>query len=210
MTAASLPSRILFIADASHAAELAALVSRAAASGIRFVEIRQAGPHPGSARRLADIRAVRAAAPAVTLLVNDRVDLAILSGADGAHVGQDDLPAADARRLLGDERLLGLSTHDERQFSAAQDEPLDYVAFGPIFESATKQGHAEPLGLERLRAARRLARLPLVAIGGVDCDNAAAVLDAGADCLAIASAISRGDVESNCRRLLAIAGEATG
>ncbi len=201
-----LPSRLLFVADASHAADLASLVRGAVAGGVTFVEVRRsASPAldlPAGAR-LAEIRAVRAAAPGVTLLVNDRVDLALLADADGAHVGQDDLPIGAARRLLG-RRLLGLSTHDARQVEAAGDEDVDYVAIGPIFASRTKFGHAPPIGLAGLRACRRLCRKPLVAIGAVDAENVRAVLDAGADGIAVAGAIARGDAEQNARRLLAV------
>lgn len=209
MTAA-LPSRILFIADASHAADLADLVRRAASAGVRFVEIRRKpGAEPaGSGALLEEIRAVRAAAPGVTLLVNDRVDLALMAGADGAHVGQDDLPATAARRLLGTARMLGISTHDEEQVRAAQSLPVDYVAIGPVFLSSTKSGHAEPLGLRRLAACRALCARPLVAIGGITAENVRDVLAAGADAVAVASAIASGDVETNARRLLALAGEA--
>lgn len=208
---AALPSRILFVADAAHAADLPGLAARAASAGIRFIEIRRSAAHPlGSAQRLREILAARGSAPGATLLVNDRVDLAVLageSGADGAHVGQDDLPPAAARALLGT-RLLGLSTHDEEQARRAAGMPVDYVAIGPVFASRTKSGHAEPLGLEGVRAARRACRLPLVAIGGIDASNAASVLDAGADCIAVASAIALGDVEAEARRLLVLAGEA--
>lgn len=202
-----LPSRILFVACSSHANDLAGLVARAAAGGVRFAEIRRKDAC-SSLARLEEIRRALQSAPGVTLLVNDRVDLAVMSGAAGAHVGQDDLPARAARALLGSDAMLGVSTHDERQLEAAQRLPVDYVALGPVFASATKSGHAEPLGLARLAACRRSSDKPLVAIGGVAASNLGDVLAAGADAVALASAIAVGDVESQARRLLELAGEA--
>jgi thiamine-phosphate pyrophosphorylase len=202
----ALPSRILFVACATHAEDVAQLAASAALGGVTFVEIRRKPPM-GSAARLAEIRRALRAAPGTTILVNDRVDLAVLAGAHGAHVGQDDLPAGDARRLLGPDAWLGVSTHDEAQLEAAQALPADYVALGPIFASATKSGHAEPLGLQRLAACRRASDKPLVAIGGITLDRVGAVLAAGADAVAIAGAIASGDVEANARRALREAGE---
>jgi thiamine-phosphate pyrophosphorylase len=196
----ALPSRLLFVACAEHAPEgLPALVFRAVRAGVRFLEIRRP-PVPGrpdSGARLAELRACLEAAASAVVLVNDRVDLAVLVGADGAHVGQADLPPGAARRLLGPRALLGLSTHDEEQLAAAQAEPLDYAALGPIFPSATKSGHAAVIGRERLAAWRRRSRLPVVAIGGITPANAGAVIAAGADAVAVAAAVAQGDVEAN-------------
>jgi thiamine-phosphate pyrophosphorylase len=179
-------------------------VARATQVGLPFVELRQRRPveagHPGSAALLSEARAALALAPGSVVLVNDRVDLAILSGAAGAHVGQDDLPAGAARRLLGPDRWLGLSTHDEAELGAAQDLPLDYVAVGPIHPSATKSGHAATVGVARLSAWRPRSRLPVVAIGGVTADRARAVMEAGADAVAVAGALAA-DMVGEARRL---------
>ena len=116
-----LPSRLLFIADASLAADPARHVAEAVAAGATFIEIRRerrADGAPESALRLEEIRRCMAAAGKARVIVNDRVDLALLSGAAGAHVGQDDLPVLAARRILGPDRILGLSTHDETQFAS--------------------------------------------------------------------------------------------
>lgn len=209
-----LPSRLLVIADASHAGgDLPALAGRLAAAGARFLELRRARP-PGAPALAAgpfveEVRACLAAAPAAVVLVNDRADVALLAGAQGAHVGQDDLPPRVVRLLLGEDAWVGLSTHDPRQCAAAQDEPVDYVAVGPIFLSATKWGHAEPLGLDGLRACAQVARKPLVAIGGITAANAAAVLDAGAAAVAVASAAAVGDVGAKVSALLRAVGEGT-
>ena len=205
MTPRPLPSPLMVVADAAHApAGLASLVAIAWGAGATFFELRRTRgvPPDGSQARLAEVRACLGAAPGATVLVNDRVDLAVLAGAAGAHVGQDDMPADSARRLLGPGRWLGLSTHDEAQVESASGLPVDYIALGPIFASATKSGHAAPLGLARLSSCRRLTALPVVAIGGITAENAAEVRAAGADAVAVVSAVAVGDVRANVRRLM--------
>ena len=119
-------------------------------------------------------------------VVNDRADMARLLEA-GLHVGQEDLPPAAARRILGPDGLLGFSTHNEAQLRAAEAEPVDYVALGPIFGTTSKERADPVVGLERLREWRRLTTRPLVAIGGITRENAAEVLAAGADAAAVIS-----------------------
>ena len=120
----------------------------------------------------------------VLFVVNDRADLAALMGA-ALHLGQDDLPPAAARRVTGAETLIGFSTHNERQLRAAQTEPVDYLALGPIFGTSSKQNPDPMVGLDELRRLRPLTALPLVAIGGITRDNARGVLAAGANSLAV-------------------------
>lgn len=119
-----------------------------------------------------------------SLIVDDRADFALLLEA-GLHVGQDDLPPRDARRLMGAEAVIGFSSHDSRQLCAAGGEPVDYVALGPIFATASKRNPDAVVGLEELRRCRALIEKPLVAIGGITLENAAQVLKAGADSLAV-------------------------
>jgi thiamine-phosphate pyrophosphorylase len=119
-----------------------------------------------------------------TLIVNDRADIALLLEA-GVHVGQDDLAPRDVRTLIGPDPPLGFSSHNMRQLVAAGGEPVDYVAFGPVFPTASKQNPDPVVGVDEIRRCRPLLDKPLVAIGGVSLDNARAVLDAGADSLAI-------------------------
>jgi len=121
------------------------------------------------------------------LVVNDRVDVARIIGADGAHLGQDDLSPKNARRLVADTMLLGLSTHNLEQVESGTDEPVDYIAFGPIFSSLTKPRAGPALGIDPLRKARSLTTKPLVAIGGISRANAAQVLKAGCDGIAVIS-----------------------
>jgi len=120
----------------------------------------------------------------VLLVVNDRADLAVMMGA-ALHLGQDDLPPAAARRVTGPETLIGFSTHNERQLRAAQSEPVDYLALGPLFGTSSKQNPDPLVGLDELRRLRPLTERPLVAIGGITRDNARQVLGAGASSLAV-------------------------
>jgi thiamine-phosphate pyrophosphorylase len=121
-------------------------------------------------------------------VLNDRPDLVERCGADGVHVGQEDLSPAEAREFVGPERIVGLSTHSEEQLAAALSEPVDYVAVGPVFETPTKPGRPA-VGLELVRVAAATARLPWFAIGGIDLGNAAGVVAAGAQRLAVVRAI---------------------
>jgi thiamine-phosphate pyrophosphorylase len=124
----------------------------------------------------------------VPFIVNDRADYAAIIGA-GLHVGQEDLSPGDARRVVGTKALLGFSTHNPAQMIAAQTEPVDYVAFGPIFSTRSKERPDAMVGLEGLRAARALTSLPLVAIGGITLETAAECWEAGADSVALISAL---------------------
>lgn len=120
----------------------------------------------------------------VLFIVNDRADIAALLDA-GLHVGQQDLPPADARRILGPERVLGYSTHNAGQLNAAGREPVDYLAIGPIFPTSSKQDADPVVGLEELARLRKLTTKPLAAIGGITRANARQVLDTGADSVAV-------------------------
>ena len=122
-------------------------------------------------------------------VVNDRLDLALASWAAGVHLGQDDLPVAVARRLLGTAAIVGLSTHDEAQFIQALSEDVDYVAVGPIFESPTKPGANRPVGCETLSRLTSMTELPVVAIGGITLENVTQVWEAGAASVAVVSDI---------------------
>jgi thiamine-phosphate pyrophosphorylase len=124
-------------------------------------------------------------------IINDRVDLALAVDADGAHVGQEDLPASDARRLLGPKCLLGVSTHDLEQAKAAQRAGADYIGFGPMFATGTKATGYTPRGLDALRGIRRGVSLPILAIGGISLENVADVIVAGATAPAVISAVVR-------------------
>ncbi|MGE0444894.1 MAG: thiamine phosphate synthase, partial [Vicinamibacterales bacterium] len=143
-----------------------------------------------------------------TIIVNDRIDVARLAGADGVHVGQDDLPPAEARALLGPDAIVGFSTHTPEQIEAAVREPISYLAIGPVFGTATKATGYDAVGLERVRFAVEKARrlppsggsLPVVAIGGITLENAPAVVAAGASQVAVIADLLVGDPEARVRR----------
>jgi thiamine-phosphate pyrophosphorylase len=124
-----------------------------------------------------------------TLILNDRADLAVLAHVDGVHVGQNDLPPADARHVLGPTGKIGLSTHTGQQVLEANQTDVDYIAIGPVFATSTKPDAEPAVGLEGVRRARALTTKPLVAIGGITLVNARSILDAGADSIAIISAL---------------------
>ena len=129
----------------------------------------------------------------VTLIINDRVDIALALGAAGVHLGQDDLPPEAARKLLGDDAIIGYSSHNIAQATAAAQLPIDYLAIGPIFQTGTKANPDPVVGLDGLRAVRQVVgRLPLVAIGGITEENARSAIDAGADSIAVISAVLSG------------------
>ena len=163
--------------------------------------------HAGDRDTLAMAREIRVLTreAGVTFFVNDRFDLALLAEADGVHLGQGDLPPARLPHEAREALLVGRSTHDEEELTRACGEPVDYVAYGPIFGTATKEVGHTARGLARLRdAVRKVAPRPLVAIGGLDEANLASVRGAGAEGAAVISAVaSADDPEAATRRLAA-------
>ena len=143
----------------------------------------------------------------VKLIINDRVDIALALRADGVHLGQDDLPPAAARELLGERAVIGFSTHDEEQAREAIRLPVDYLAIGPIFQTSSKENPDAVVGLEGLRRVRKVVgQIPLVAIGGVRAENVPRVLAAGADAVAVISLLLAGnsnEIERRTRETLA-------
>jgi thiamine-phosphate pyrophosphorylase len=141
-----------------------------------------------------------------TVIVNDRADVATIAGAHGIHVGQDDLPPAAVRAVVGSAALVGLSTHTPEQIAAAVGEPVSYLAIGPVFGTATKETGYAAVGLTRVREAADRAHpaaMPVVAIGGITVENAAEVIDAGADSVAVISGLlTSGDPGKTTRAYL--------
>jgi thiamine-phosphate pyrophosphorylase len=164
--------------DAVTAAE--ALVE----GGARILQIRHKTFWSRETFALAEKIAAMCQAAGVPFVVNDRADYAAALGA-ALHVGQDDLAPADARRVIGASAILGYSTHNPAQMVAAEKDAIDYVAFGPVFPTASKDRPDPTVGIDGLRAIRALTRKPLVAIGGITRDNAFTCLNAGADSVAI-------------------------
>lgn len=140
-------------------------------------------------------------------IVNDRADIALLSGADGVHLGQDDLPVAEARKILGMDRLIGVSTHNLEQAKKAESEGANYIGFGPVFGTKTKADAEEEKGLEALQEVKTSVKIPVVAIGGINIENIEKVMYTGVDGAAVISAIAKAEnMEETTRRLLYAAG----
>ncbi len=140
----------------------------------------------------------------VLFIVNDRCDLALAVDADGVHLGQEDLPCADARRVMGPRKLIGLSTHNANQVRDADRLQPDYLGFGPIFKPGSKQDHDPVVGIDGLRAVRPLTSLPIFAIGGIQAGQVGEVMKAGANGIAVISAILKvPDVEQAVQDLIA-------
>jgi thiamine-phosphate pyrophosphorylase len=159
-------------------------------AGVRWLQYRD--KRASDAEVLERMRELRASFPAgeAMLLLNDRVHLCDAVGADGVHIGQEDLAAKRARRILGPERLVGVSTHNVKQLRAAlKTGAADYLAIGPVFATGSKESPDPVVGLEGVKAARALTRLPLVAIGGITSENGRQVIEAGADSVAVISGL---------------------
>ncbi len=165
------------------------LVGELLDSGVTHLQYRN---KIGSDRKvLEDAALLRASLPVgqCVLILNDRPDLAMLSGFDGVHVGQEDLSPAAARAIVGEGRIVGVSTHNGSQLRIAAEAPVDYIAIGPIFPTFSKQTLDPVLGMEGIRLARTLTSRPLVAIGGITRENCKQVKDAGADSVAVISSL---------------------
>jgi thiamine-phosphate pyrophosphorylase len=176
------------------------------AAGARFIQLRDKSTRTGSLVALADAAVSRAHAAGALLIVNDRADVARLSGADGVHVGQDDLPVADVRRVLGEDAIVGLSTHDSQQIDRAVETSATYIAVGPIYGTSTKDTGYTARGLDLVRyAAARAGGRPVVAIGGMTLERASEVLAAGAQSVAVITDLLTADPIARVRAFLSAA-----
>ena len=174
------------ISGVSHVAQ----VERLTAGGATLIQLREKFLAPKDFFDQA-VKAIKIARPrGVKILINDRVDIALCAGADGVHLGQTDLPPEAARLVLGPQAIIGFSTHSLKQAIAATKLALDYIAVGPIFPTQTKENPDDTIGLENLRLIRQtVGKFPVVAIGGIDKENARSCLAAGTDSVAVISAL---------------------
>lgn len=181
---------------------LSEVVAAAVRGGVGSVQLRDKTLDARELVALARALKAQLAPLGVPLIVNDRLDVALAAGADGVHLGQRDLPAAEARRLWP-QGLIGLSIENTGQLRAAESQAIDYYGASPVFATPTKTDTAPALGLPGLAALRALTTRPLVAIGGITAANAAAVRAAGADGLAVVSALcAAADPEAAAQALL--------
>lgn len=171
------------------------------AGGARFLQLRDKSPSTGDRVALADAAMARVRAAGARLVINDRPDIARLSGADGVHVGQDDLSVEDVRSVLGPDAIVGLSTHDEQQIEDAFRTDATYIAVGPIYGTDTKQTGYSARGLELVRVAAGTGH-PVVAIGGITLARMPEVLAAGAASVAVISDLLAGNPEERVRAYL--------
>jgi thiamine-phosphate pyrophosphorylase len=199
-----LGSQFYAVADPAGGHDPVELAETLLAAGARILQLRL--KHACGRDFLAAALAIapRCRASAALFIVNDRVDVAILSGADGVHLGQDDLPIAPARKLIGPDKIIGISTRDVATALAAQEAGADYIGFGPMYAGGLKNTQRGQ-GLDNLRAVRAAVKIPIVAIGGITEATMSEVLAAGADAAAIISDVVKSpDIPAKVRALLAI------
>lgn len=174
------------ISGISHAEQ----VRRLSVGGATFVQLRDKNLSPSEFYLEAQAALAIARQHRLRIIINDRVDVAAAVDADGVHLGQDDLPPIAARKLLGEKAIIGFSTHNIEQAREAITLPINYLAIGPIFETRTKNDTEPVVGLQVIRKIREIADdLPIVAIGGISAENAHEVRNAGADSVAVVSAL---------------------
>lgn len=175
------------------------------AAGVRCGQLRAKSWGSGAMLELAAAMVAEGTQGDALVIVNDRVDVAAISGAHGVHLGQDDLPPAEARPIVGDAAILGFSTHSDDQLRAGLELPVSYLAVGPVFGTETKVTGYDAIGLELVARAAAMAHarsFPLVAIGGITLERAPTVIAAGADSVAIISGLLTGDPEARAREFL--------
>lgn len=183
--------RLYLVTDPGYAGPrgVADVVRTAVRGGVTIVQIREKRLASGAfARHAAELRGILDPLR-IPLIVNDRLDIALAAGVAGVHLGQDDLPCRDARRIGGADLLIGISVSGPEEAIRAERDGASYIAVSPVFGTATKPDAAQPVGMEGIRAIRRAVRLPLVAIGGLNVSNAADAVRAGSDGVAVVSAI---------------------
>ncbi len=173
--------------------DLVDLVTAAVRGGVTLVQLREKSCSTREFLALARALRARLEPLSIPLIINDRVDIALASGASGVHIGQSDMPYGDARRLLGPDAIIGLSVETMAQAEEAARLDVDYLGVSPVFSTPTKTDTTTEWGLEGLAALARVSPHPLVAIGGINRTNVAAVRDAGAAGVAVVSAICASD-----------------
>jgi thiamine-phosphate pyrophosphorylase len=205
MSDRTLPSPLYAILDTSFSKGRSpiTILHEFLAGGVRLVQLRAKELPSADFFSLAKEARQLTREAGATFIVNDRADIALACNADGVHLGQDDLPLQAARRILGPDKVIGISTHDLDQARSAELNGADYIGFGPIFGSTTKDTGYSPRGLEMLREIRAAVKIPIVAIGGINESNVAEVWKTGADAAAIISDLMGAeDVVEKVRRIL--------
>jgi thiamine-phosphate pyrophosphorylase len=193
------------ISALSHAEQVERLIR----GGAKIVQLRDKNASPRRFYEEARSALELARAGGVQLIINDRADIALALRADGLHLGQDDLSPQNACKLLGEDAIIGLSTHSVEQAVRGAAQPVSYIAIGPIFPTRTKQRQDDVVGLDGLRAVRAaVGDVPLVAIGGINAENISSVFDSGADSAAIIGALlaKPAEIASRMKDFIQLAG----
>jgi thiamine-phosphate pyrophosphorylase len=202
-----LPSPLYAILDPSQTKGRPAIkiLTHLLNGGAKIIQLRAKEMTSNEIYRLATEARELASRAGCLLILNDRVDIAVAGQANGVHLGQEDVPLVVARRLMGNEKLIGISTHDLAQAQEAEKGGADYIGFGPIFGTATKETGYSPRGTALLKEIRKAVKIPIVAIGGITEQNVTEVWNAGADSAAIISDIMGAEnVAEKVRRILAL------
>ena len=174
-------------------------VMSAAAAGVKIVQYRE--KCAGTRAMCDEAMRLKRAAKGALFLINDRVDVALAVDADGVHLGQDDMAYKTARRLLGGNKMIGVTVHDLRQAIDAEKMGADYVGLAPIFSTGTKKDAGKPCGVKLIEKIKKELSIPIVAIGGIDLANAEEVIAAGADGIcAISAVVTKRDVRSTIKK----------
>lgn len=177
------------------------ITRQALSAGIKIIQLREKFQSKKEIYNTAIALKALTTKQRAALIINDHIDIAIAVNADGVHLGQDDMPPAEARRIIGRKKIIGVSTHSLGQAQKAEIEGADYIGFGPIFHTGTKDA-GKPQGLKALQKVREHINIPIVAIGGITSKNIRDVLISGADAAAIASGILRGNIIRNTKKYL--------
>lgn len=199
-----LPSHFYAMVDPAGGHEPVLLAETLLEAGVRIMQLRLKDAHGrdflAAARTIAGMCRKRDA----ILIVNDRVDIAMLAGAHGVHLGQDDLPLEPARRITSPKMMIGISTHNVEQARAAESGGADYIGFGPMYPGGLRN-NAAGMGLDHLRAVRAAVKIPIVAVGGITEARVAETLTAGADAVAIITdVVNAPDIGAKVRSILAL------
>ena len=174
-------------------------VENAVRAGVDTVQYRDKSAETG--RMYTEAAALRGLCTSARLIINDRIDIALAVDADGVHIGQADMPYDAARRILGDDRIIGVTVHNLKEAVAAVDMGADYLGVSPIFATDTKSDAGKPCGLDMLKQIRAAVEIPLVAVGGITLENGPEVVAAGADAIcAISAVVTKDDVTAEIRK----------
>ena len=191
--------------EAAGKRDLVAIVQEATAAGATMIQLRGKNCNTREFLDLALKTSDFLSSKGIPLIINDRVDIVLACGAEGLHLGQQDLPLAYARKILGNERLIGISVNTLDEAREAESGGADYIGVGPIYFTASKEKLPTILGLDGLRTCREKVHIPILAIGGITAGNAKAVISAGADGIAVISAImGENDINKATKSLLSV------